>query len=345
MQARMLTLLPAALLLVAAGCAMLERPEPAPVQSAIDLYVRGQLLAEGGDVEAALAELAAAVEADPTLSVAYSAAGDIHRKRGNWHAAAQSYEKACQANPFAFRPHYHLGLAYQTLAQAAELAEQAHHYLLRAVEAYLQADMLDPADADTDVNLAACYFELGDVALAEQYAREAVANSPEDAAARSNLGVIYETQDRLYEAIRAYKESLEIDPHQSDVLISLGSAYMRQNRLKLAVSAFEIATEEDPLAIAPWEQIGSCQYRMGQYIDAEEAYLRALELHESGGSAAAYRGLGVVYMTRYVLDQEQADLRDKALIAWHASLEIKPDQPDLERLVKKYTPAYDAPQL
>ena len=336
----LLVLSAAAALLLLAGC----RTGDVNPQIAIDRYVQGQLFADEGDMDAALAELAAAVQADPTLSVAYAAAGDIHRKRGNWEAAAESYEDACRTNPFSFKPHYHLGLAYQTLAGVAKAAEQVRHYLLRAVEAYLRANILDPTDADTNLNLAACYFDLGQFDMAEQYCKAAIEINPNDPYSHSNLGVICESQDRLYDAIRAYKASLEIDAHQPQVLMSLGSAYARQNRLKQAVNAYELAAAEDPTDPLPWEQIGSCYYRIGEHDKAEQAYLKAVELG-SDGSAAAYRGLGVVYMTQFVLDQTQTELRDKALAAWHSSLEAKPNQKDLQKLVEKYTPAYEGLQL
>ena len=62
-------------------------------------------------------------------------------------------------------------------------------------------------------------------------------------------------------------------------------------------------------------------------------------------SATAYRGIGVVCMSQYVLDRSKIDLLDKALEAWNASLEIQSDQEDLRRLVQKYTPKYTAPEL
>jgi len=82
---------------------------------------------------------------------------------------------------------------------------------------------------------------------------------------------------------------------------------------------------------------------MKEFDRALEAYETALAL--DGDSASAYRGLGVVYMTRYVTEGSDPTLRDKALEAWNTSLEIKPDQEDLKRLVEKYTPKPEAPPL
>ena len=50
-------------------------------------------------------------------------------------------------------------------------------------------------------------------------------------------------------------------------------------------------------------------------------------------------------MTQFVLDQQQTGLRDKAIAAWHTSLELQPNQADLQTLLKKYSPKYNGPKL
>jgi len=306
-------------------------------------FVRGKLLAEHGAFDAALAELAQAVKDNPSLGIAFATAGDIHRQRGDHELARRSYESACQANPYAFRPQYHLGLTYQTLARASKAADAIREYLRRAVKVYLRANMLEPQDFETNLNLSACYFQLRKFDLAEQYCKAALAIRPDDPHAHSNLGIIYDSENRLYDAIREYKASLEIDTKQPKLLMNLGGTYIRQGRLQRAIGAFKLAAEADPTDAVAWEQIGSCHYRKQQYDLAQDAYEKAVSLDSR--SHKAYRGIGVVHMTRFILDQDRTDSRDKALAAWHTSLELKPDQEDLLRFVEKYTPKYTGPEL
>ena len=312
-------------------------------EAAIKHYVAGKLFADKGDAEKALAELAEAVRINPSLGIAHAAAGDIHRKQGNHELARQSYEKSCQANPYAFRPHYNLGLTYQRLAHAAKAVKKVRDFLGKAVKTYVRAVTLDPDDFDTNLNLSACYFQLGKYDLAEKYCTSALGINPEDPHVHSNLGIIYDSQDKLYEAINAYKASLELDTNQPKLLVNLGSTYMRQQRLKKAIKAFGMACEMDPSDADPWEQLGSCHYRMKEYSKAQTAYQKALSLN--GSSCNAYRGLGVVYMTMFILDQEDTELRELGLSAWHSSLELDPEQEDLRKFVRKYTPRYRGPEL
>ncbi len=323
-----------------AGCNFPMNPKP---RDAIDHYVQGQLLAEQGKIEEALAELARAVDTDPQLAVAFTAMGDIHRKQGNYEIASRFYENACKTNRYAFRPHYNLGVTYQALANAAEYLDKAQEYLKKAVGTYLRAIAISPQDFEANLNISACYFELDKFDLAEQYCRNAVKIDPQSAHASANLGMILASQDQHFEAINAYKNALELDPNQPDILINLGMTYVSQGRLKSAVGAFMAASRLEPENPRPWVQIGACRYRMGNYDKAEEAYLKAVSLDEK--NALAHRGVGVVYMSKFVLEPKKTDLRDKAIDAWYRSLEIDPDQEDLVRLVKKYSPKYNGPEL
>jgi tetratricopeptide (TPR) repeat protein len=310
---------------------------------AIDHYVAGKLALERQEYEKALAELAQAVEKDPTLSSAHAAIADIYRKQGNYEFAASAYEQACQTNPYEFLSHYNLGVVYQLLSSAAKTTEATGEYLAKAVRVYLRAVTLKPGDFDANLNLAACYFQEGKYEQAEHYCKTAISLEPRNAFAYSNLGIIYDAQNRPYEAIRAYKDSLELDVHQPKLLLNLGATYHRLGWYKDAVNAFKLAAREDPLSAYPWEQMGSCYFTQRKWDEALGAYQAALQLDRR--SPQAYRGLGVVHMAQYLGDRSNTELRDKGLEAWRRSLELDARQPDLVRLLHKYTPTTTAPEL
>lgn len=321
-----------------AGCEILS-----PTDAAIDHYVAGRMAMDRQDYEAALAELAKAVRTDPKLSIAYAAMGDIHRKQGDNRQAAGAYEQACNTNPYAFRPHYNLGVTYKMLSDAARTAKSAGNYLRKAVQVYLRAVMLKPKDFDTNLNLSTCYFQMDKYDLAEKYCKSAIKLDPKNPFAYSNLGTIHDAQDRYYDAIKAYKDSLELDINQPMLLLNLGTTYIRLGRYKEAINAFEMATVKDPNLSAAWEQIGACRFLQKKWDEAIKAYQRAIGIDSQ--SATAYRGLGVVYMTQFITAGKNTSLRDKALAAWNRSLELDSSQSDLLRLVRKYTPILTEPNL
>ena len=144
-------------------------------RNAVDYYARGKLLMDVGKLEAALAELAKAVESNPKLATAHAAIGDIHRQKDRLPQAVGAYEKAVEANPHNFRNQYNCGFLHQMTADAAAAAQTVQRHLTRAVELYLRAVALRGRDYDALLNLGVCYYRLGDYERAEGFCTKAVA--------------------------------------------------------------------------------------------------------------------------------------------------------------------------
>ncbi len=229
---------------------------------------------------------------------------------------------------------------YQRLAESAQAVSKTTQLLNDAVKVYLRAVTIEPDDFDANLNIGVCYFKLGLPGLAEQYCRAATQINPRNSQARTNLAIIYDSQDKLYEAVRAYRQSLELKMRQPRVWMSLGSTYMRLGRAKKALSAFKIAARQSPRDATPWIMIGACHYRKRDFTSAMVAYDKAINLGPN--NAKAYRGKGVVCMTLFVMDSKRYDLREKAIDSWHSSLEIQPNQTDLRRLIDKYDRTFSA---
>jgi len=290
---------------------------PGNKRRAIDHLTRGQFLLDQGQLEAALAELEKAIKLDPALASAYANIGDAHRRRGENEKARHAYEAACRIAPYQFRPHYNLGVTYQMLASAAKAFDQSQRYLRKAVHAYLRAVVLKPRDFDTNLNLSACYFQLGKYDMAEQYCQIAIYVNPDSPEAYSNLGIVYDSQNRLWEAVKAYKMSLELKVHQPELLLNLGSTYLRQGpggHVRSALAAFKLSAVQDPDNPSAWEYIGLCQYRLRRYEMALEAYQKAGDLDTESGTIQ--RALGVTYMTLFLLNPMNGGYHRQALAAW-----------------------------
>jgi tetratricopeptide (TPR) repeat protein len=243
-----MTRLRAALLILAAAAACTAggcQYDPF-ADSAISHWMSGRSAMDRKDYDAALAELGKAVQANPNLSLAHASIGDIHRARGDYDQAIAAYQQATRSDPYAFAPQYNLGLTYSLMARAAKTAAAIAASVRNACDAYLRAVTLRPDDFDANLNLSACYYEIGQYDLAEQYCKSAIEVDPLNPNGHSNLGTIYLAQSgsadaaareaKLYHAIRAYKESLEIDIHQSELLLNLAETYAKLSRLKDAMN-------------------------------------------------------------------------------------------------------------
>lgn len=339
---RLAVIVTACLLLTAlAGCQIFRSPQAAETE-AIDHYVQGRLLLDSGDTDAALLELVLAVEADPTLASAHAAIGDIYRQRNDPEMAVYAYERAVEANPYNTRNLYNCGLLHQTLAAMAESAEEATRRLKRAAELYLRTIVMDDSDYDAHLNLAVCYYELGDMIQAEMYCRRAIEIDPDQPDAHTNLGAVCHRQGRYYDAIANYNESIERQGRQPEVLMNLGEVYLLQGKHTMALRSYEMARDLEPGSAKPLERMAHCHFFLKDYEQAIRDYQAAIALDRR--CAEAFRGLGVVYMAQYLQDRRREDLREQAVEQWRRSLAVEPDQPDLARLLEKYDPQGRQPQ-
>lgn len=292
---------------------------------------RGEARLVAYDMEAALAEFRAAAELDPQLAVAHSRMGVIYRRMGKYVAAIDCFVEAVRHDPFSFDDAFNLGQLYHFTERVKE-----------AIQAYLHAVELQPEDFDAQLNLGVCYQQAGDLDQAVDRFQRAIDVDPHRPHAYVNLGVALTGQERYYEAIRAYKEALERDSEQPLVLINLAHAYMKQDRFKMARITLEQTIRMDSQLAVAHESLGYCLFCMKDFDGAEESYQRALAC--DWRLPRAHSGLGSINMLRYLKDDTLTDRRDRALEHWHRSLELKPDQPRIHKLLARYSPEHQNPE-
>lgn len=93
--------------------------------------------------------------------------------------------------------------------------------------AYRHALALDPAHADSHVNLGCLEHEAGRPREAEQHYRAALATRPDDATAAFDLGVALEDLERFDEARDAYERALATAPDCADAHYNLARLHDR----------------------------------------------------------------------------------------------------------------------
>lgn len=286
---------------------------------------QGEQRLKAEDYDAALAEFRQAVELNPKLAIAHSRIGLIAKLKGDLQAAAEAYAKAVKLDPQNFEDAFSLAQLYHQMVRVAD-----------AVRAYMHACELDPKSFEARLNLGVCYHQAGELDNAIDCYTKATQIDETKPAAFTNLGAAYDAKGEayLYEAIHAYNESLERDPNQPMVLVNLAGTLLKQGRYPNARRALERAIQIDPQLPVAYERLGYCCFLMKNNSEALTYYDWAKTLNAK--MPEAYAGHGVVRMAMYLADPKDAESRRIALENWHRSLELKPDQPKLRNLVKKY---------
>jgi tetratricopeptide (TPR) repeat protein len=289
-------------------------------------YIRGATAYQNGDTDTAVTELTQAVEENPDLTMAHVILGNIYRARADFDQAATHYEIAVKLDPYDYENHYNLGITYQFLNRLQE-----------AAVCYLRALQLKPTDLNSTMNLGLVYLALGQPADALMMMKQAVQIDPHSAAAHINLGVCLDANGDLPAAELQYRAAVEADPKSSVAMMNLAGNLIRQGRGRDAVGVMRDEIKLNDTTAAR-KRYGDALVLNGQDDDAYRQYAEALRRNPDYWQALNQTGL--IEIRRYVAGAElDEDIRKEALLTWHRSIDLNPNQPQLQALINKWTPA------
>jgi len=308
-------------LLLSAGCNQ--------KQQAVDLYVDAIMLRELDENEMAVKRLNSAVKLDKRFSLAYSLLGEVYQEMKQYEKSAASYEKATQFNPLSFNDFFSLGRVYEIMKR-----------FVQAVRAYARACEIKPNHLQAHISTAKCYYQISDYNRALIYGKRAEQIDPNVSEIQNLLGDIYGSQEDYEQAIRSYKRSLELDSNNPTIMTSLAVAYLKTNRNEPAREVLESVIQIQPDNNIAYKHLGYCCLLLKDIDKSIENYSKAIQINENDWDSL--RGLGVAYILKGTAEDGTLDetLKAKAVQQWRRSLDIKPDQPNSERvfrLIRKYS--------
>ncbi|MGA2272600.1 MAG: tetratricopeptide repeat protein [Bryobacteraceae bacterium] len=139
---------------------------------------------------------------------------------------------------------------------------------------------------------------------------EALALSPDDAKANSNLGVLLETVGRTGEAMAHYRKAVQSEPDYPDGYTNLGIALARTGKLDDAISYLEKAAQLSPWDAKAHSNLGAALAERGRTGDAIVECEKALQLRP--GDSEAHANLAIALAKDGRLDEAIANF-EKAL--------------------------------
>ena len=152
--------------------------------------------------------------------------------------------------------------------------------------------------------------------------QKAVALSPQDAAAHSNLGVTLKKLGRLEEAEASYKQAIALKYDYAEAHNNLGVTLHNLGRLDEAEASYKHAIAFKSDYAEPHNNLGDTLQDLGRLDEAEVSYTHATELKPD--YALAHYGLGKVF---YIKGNE-----DSALKSIVKANDIEPQSKDYELL-------------
>jgi Tfp pilus assembly protein PilF len=148
-------------------------------------------------------------------------------------------------------------------------------------------------------------------------------DNPDLLYARALLGEQLNRPDILERDLRRV---IELDPENAHALNALGYTFADRNeRLQEAYELIKKAYDQRPEDAAIMDSMGWIHYRLGKLEEAEQ-YLRRAITTEYDGEIAGH--LGEVLWMR--------GKRDEADQVWNEALEKDPDNPALQKILKRF---------
>jgi len=152
-----------------------------------------------GDMDRAIAESNLAMDLAPNMLETLRARGYVLYITGNYEESIDHYQRAIALNRYIPDLFLYQGYNY------ASLMETNPEYIDLAIDAYLQANSLNPANSLPDLELSRLFLRLGEYEKAIQYAENAVKDEPQNAYRYGNLGIMYYEADKFDAAVDALR--------------------------------------------------------------------------------------------------------------------------------------------
>jgi type IV pilus assembly protein PilF len=151
--------------------------------------------------------------------------------------------------------------------------------------------------------LGAAYYGIGQMPVAVQELKEAIAADPNYAPAHSQLGLVYMTLKEDALAQQSFERALKLDPTDSSANNNYGMFLCQRKREKEAMKYFATALK-NPLYSTPenaYTNAGVCWRMQGDDVKAEESLRKALAL-QPDQSQALYQLADLAYKRNELMD-------------------------------------------
>jgi len=145
------------------------------------------------------------------------------------------------------------------------------------------AGSADESPADLYVNMAAAYYQRGQMDAALERGLHAIAEDKKSPRAHYVLGIIYQHLGETREAQQHLAEAVRLDPTNPDILNARGSFLCLERKYSEAIAQFEEALE-NPLYESPEVALmnaADCARRAGRGAESERYLRKALTANAS----------------------------------------------------------------
>jgi tetratricopeptide (TPR) repeat protein len=145
------------------------------------------------------------------------------------------------------------------------------------------------------------------LARMETQLRSELKANPNSAPTLYKLGLVLRQENKPAESLKIYTQAAAAQKPDADQLRSVALDYVLLNDFKDAIHWLEVAASFEPRNVDVLYSLGRCYYSQGKYHDAEDTYLRVLQINPD--HLKAEENLGLTYDVENEPDKAEPALR------------------------------------
>ena len=234
----------------------------------VSLNISGDNFYEEGKIPEAIDEFKRALELDPNNVNVRNSLGVCYGLQNRYDAAIAEFKQAVALDEEEYMALYNLGLIHL-------LVEQRD----RALEFFLRADKINGDNYEVAFQTGKLYLERGNIDKSRPYLKRAADLEPTSGQAYRLLGDCYAAGLKPQEAISAYKKAIKYNPQDAAAMSALGSIFDDQGENPEIARMFL----RESIALSP--ENGLFHHRLGRHFsnqqrldDALKEFVRAKSL-------------------------------------------------------------------
>ena len=209
--------------------------------------------------------------------------------QGDYDSARKNYLEVLSAFPGNFELLKNLGYCYYILGPAGRA---------RAVHFYSLAHELKPGARDVTEQLARTLSGLNRHGEAAALLRQVAEIQGADPETWKNLAREYEAGHRVTEAVSAYEVYLQRKPDNAEARTRLGILYGEQTAFTKAQEEFQIVLSKNPDFLPALIGMARIYSWQGRFAEGLRLYDRVLSLQSTNGEAASGKAFALFWMGR-----------------------------------------------
>jgi tetratricopeptide (TPR) repeat protein len=232
------------------------------------------------------------------------------------------------------------------LVDAGDPTRQPKEWLQLALDNFMKADHLRPFDQTLGFAIVSTYFETGESAQAEQYAKQMIARGKADYRVYDALWRYYYGSGHPDQAEAVRKQETTAKPNDAQSWLRLASHYATVRNRPAMTEVLNHLTSDTKTFPNAYMLVGDFYYSNYDLKDAEDEYQQGLKVDPSNKmmylkkSAEAYSLQGKYDdASKLVAEALKIDSKDAEAIAMSAALQLNHAKPaDADRIIGELQP-------